>query len=76
MPGIMAQNIKIWNMLRMIQDNLLFKHYPFILRAYLEGLGLTLSEGEIARLSYVYTLYIQEKMSKHPAQLLSAMLNI
>jgi len=75
MPGIMAQNIKIWNMLRLIKDNLLFRHYPFMLRAYLEGLGLTLSENEIARLSYVYTLYIHETMSRHPAQLLSAMLN-
>ena len=62
-------------MLKLIKDNLLFKHYPFMLRAYLEGLGLTLSENEIVRLSYVYTLYIQEKMSKHPAQLLSALLN-
>jgi hypothetical protein len=75
MPGIMAQNIKIWNMFRLIQDNLLFRHYPFMLRAYLEGLGFTLSEKEIERLSYIYTLYIREKAGKHPSQLMSVLLN-
>jgi len=75
MPGIMAQNAKIWNMFNLIKNSLLFRHYPFMLRAYLEGLGLTLSENEIVRLSYVYTLYIHEKMGKHPAHLMSVMLN-
>jgi hypothetical protein len=76
MPEIMAQNAKIWNMLRLIKDNLLFRHYPFMLRTYLESLGLTLSESELGRLSYIYTLYIHEKMNKHPLKMLSAMLNI
>lgn len=75
-PKVMNENANVWNIFNMIRHNLLFRHYPFMLKSYIEGLQLRLSEGELHRLSYIYSMFISETARKYPSFILSALLNL
>jgi len=76
MPRVMNENAKVWNIFNIIRNNFLFRHYPFLLKSYLEGLQLYFSESELRRLGYLYSLYISETARKCPPFLLQALLTL
>jgi hypothetical protein len=76
MPKVMNENAKIWNIFNFIRNNLLFRHYPFLLKSYFEGLQLHFSESELRRLGYIYSLYVNETVRKYPPFFLPALINL
>lgn len=72
----MDENTKVWNIFIIIRNNFLFRHYPFLLKSYLEGLQFHFSESELRRLGCIYSLYVNETARKYHNPFFPALFNL